>query len=211
MAFRVGDLVKVITQSGLNIRERADVGSTKLGAIPQGTVVPVIGDSTSGPGAASWVKVAYSGVEGWIAEGDGQTAWVSGAQPRDVATIEPGVYTVTGSNVNLRDQPSLQANVIIMTGPANETVLADGQAQDGFAHVTYRNNVGWMSRQYLAKQGTIDPASLLGPIPKPDLVQVKQDQMPSEPTQKGGAPAPSAGVLVGGLLALALVVYFLAK
>lgn len=199
--YTAGQLVKVNTPSGVNLRESPSTQSAVLVAIPNGTVIPVIGSSVQG-----FANVEFAGKRGFAWE-----EYLAYAQQADTEKIAPGDYTIIGSNVNLRQGPSLNAPIITMSGPIGEIFTADGQAQDGFAHGEYGGKPGWMAQRYLVPKGTpieIIKGQPVGPEP---IATTPPSGMPKPTPVSQTSGGASGGAIAAAMLALAGLIYYAVK
>jgi uncharacterized protein YraI len=200
--YHAGQFVKITGTPGANLRSDPSTQSDAniIQGIPTGTVVPVVGDSQNG-----FAQVAYLGASGFVSEN-----FVAAASAADVQaprTITPGPYRITGSNVNIRSGPSLNDGILVETGPVGETFVATGPAQNGYAAGTYtkggENFRGWIAEQYLGFGQ--DPAT------RPNLPTATVTKPTVPVTNVSQTSKPSGVMMAGGLLALAVVIYFMAK
>jgi hypothetical protein len=68
---------------------------------------------------------------------------------RTNVTLPDGTPAVVKANVNLRDAPSLQSNVIMVL-PASAAVIITGNPAKGWARVSYNGKTGYSDESYLA-------------------------------------------------------------
>lgn len=153
--FEVGAAVVVDTDS-LNLRERPDLESAIVVTLGTG----VSGTVLRGPEIAnnfSWYEIETDEATGWCV-GSFLATSESGSQERVFASGE-AVYVNTDA-VNLRSQPGLDADVVVvLTQHQNGIVLAGPEPADG--HTWYQvesaEGTGWASAQFFGK-GSADPA-----------------------------------------------------
>ncbi|GAB4514115.1 MAG: hypothetical protein Kow0047_25910 [Anaerolineae bacterium] len=82
----VGQPARVIAAGGLNVREGPGMDQDRLGRLAPGALVEVLEGPAMG-GTYRWWKVRdRRGLEGWVAEGDGEDVWLSPqvGEPRPV-------------------------------------------------------------------------------------------------------------------------------
>lgn len=206
--YHAGQFVKITGTPGANLRNDPSTASDAniLQGIPTGTVVPVVGDSQN-----AFAQVTYLGLTGFVSENF--VAPASAADVQAPQSIQPGGYRITGSNVNIRSGPSLNDGILTTTGPVGETFVATGLSQNAFAAGDYtgadgQKYRGWISVQFLGFGQ--DPATR-PPQQLPTLPVTRPNVPVTNASQTTTPPKPSGVVMVGGLMALALVIYFMAK
>ena len=207
MGFHAGSFVQVATPSGVNFRSAPKVDPSNLiTEIPNGAVMQVVGESVS-DGAQSWTNVTWNGGAGFVAE---QYMVASAAQQ-----VPAGTLTVQGSGVNLRTDPSLGSKVIVQTGNVGDTVESAGVAINQFVAVAYKGDSGWMSASYLVPVGQASPLARTLPVQPNPIAPVQPNPLVPAPAVTPAnvttTKPPGGAVIAGGLLALALVIYFMAK
>lgn len=205
-----GSFLKVNTPSGVNLRSSPSAAdeSNIMQGIPNGTILAVVGESANG-----WANVQIQGLTGYVSE-----QFLIAASPAEAVApkqIAATSYRITGAGVNVRSGPSLNDGIVTTTGPVGETWTATGNVQNAYSEGKYTNAAneqfrGWIAEQYLGFAQ--DPAMGGPPRQLPQLPPAT----PPAVTQVANKPPPPAGqpsgmVLAGGLLALALVIYFMAK
>jgi uncharacterized protein YgiM (DUF1202 family) len=205
MGFSAGQFVQVNTPSGVNFRSLPAVDPQNLvGTIPNGSVMQVVGESKDG-----WTNVLWGGKTGWVSE-----QYVIGAQATQVPT---GTLEVTGSAVNVRYDPALASPVETQTGPSGDQVESVGLAINQYVAIAYKGMQGYISAAYVRQPGQSAPIARTLPNVPAVTPQTPGAMLPapSVPVQHASATvpskAPSGPMLAGGLLALALVLYFVAK
>jgi uncharacterized protein YraI len=85
--------------------------------------------------------VGYTGIDGWVYD-----AYID---PVGGYGVQPGTYATTTSNLNLREQPNLGADVLLVI-PDGGSVLVGAENENGFRAVTYNGITGWAYETYLA-------------------------------------------------------------
>jgi uncharacterized protein YraI len=130
--------------------------------VPGGSTVQQTGNVVDG-----YITVQYKEVTGWLALEDlGQPSdYVTEAPPEE--TMEP-VQTRTpraGSGVafttvdlSMRDGPSATAEPV-MPVPAGSRVVLTGVMEGGFQRVTFSDQIGWVSNDYLTTPADPDPSA----------------------------------------------------
>ena len=99
--------VSATTVDNLNIRTNPGVGNPKIGLIPAGTTVPVLGRNQD----SNWALVDYNGVRGWSAAryftftGDFNTAPVT-RETGQTSVVNTSVSATPTINLNIRSGPS---------------------------------------------------------------------------------------------------------
>jgi uncharacterized protein YgiM (DUF1202 family) len=203
--FHAGQFVQVNTPSGVNFRSgRAVDPANVVAGIPNGSVMQVVGETVDG-----WTNVLWGGTPGWVSE-----QFVQGISP---TTVPTGTLEVTGSGVNIRHDPSLSSPVITQTGNVGDTVESAGLAINQYVAVAYKGQSGYISAGYVKQAGASSPLARTLPTPPAVVTPPAITPSPNAPppavtpaTQTTG-PAKGGVVLAGGILALALVIYFISK
>lgn len=136
---------------------RAMPGSgARLGTIPAGGVMDVIGGPQCANGTQIWWQVNYAGISGWTGEMEGRDYWLepaSGSTPQcspaprlrvgTTGTVTPGTPNV------LRDRPGLNASgsrvIGSLAGGAIFSILSGPTCQDGYYwwQVSAGGQTGW--------------------------------------------------------------------
>lgn len=131
----LADTFKVVKGGSLNLRETASLSAKILGQYPTGTWMTVISDD------GEWSEVSVNGKTGFV-----MSKYLSDTAAADTMYVR----TNTGRGLNLRDQPSLQGNIIASykSGTEVEIVLRGS----GWHKVTVGGNTGYMSSQYLSSK-----------------------------------------------------------
>ena len=83
-----------------------------------------------------------------------RVSYEEGGEPMPVL-YEAEVYAKTGSNVNLREQKSLNAKVI-MTVPIGAGVDVLDDSDPVWSYIDYANTRGYMMKEFLKQTGTTD-------------------------------------------------------
>lgn len=123
--------------------------------MPAGSEVTVTGSQQYG-----FYPVTYRGTSGWAY---GTYLSISGgnapAQPANDSAASPAGTATTTDALNLRDGPSLGANVLTVM-PAGATVALTGASQSGYTAVSYQGRAGWAASAYLTSgSGTVAAAA----------------------------------------------------
>ncbi len=73
----------------------------------------------------------------------------------DAETASASACTlVTNYNLNLRDQPTTDGSRVLLSIPMGTTVNADARTEDGWYHVEYGDDSGWVSGEYASADRT---------------------------------------------------------
>jgi uncharacterized protein YgiM (DUF1202 family) len=149
--FSVGDQV-VVTGGSLNLRDNAGLSANVLNVMADGSTASVL----SGPATADglpWYQLDTTdygqgwAVGGFLALANGNTS--GGTFPADAALI---VKTDDGSNLNLRQDPSINGALVGKLPDGSRVVVLDGpQSADGYDwyHLDTDLGTGWAAGQFL--------------------------------------------------------------
>lgn len=122
----------VVKGGALNLREEPSLSAKVIKQFPSGTWMTVT--ATEG----DWSKVEVNGLKGYV-----MSKYLS--ESNSDSTLY--VRTNTGRGLNLRDQPSLEGNIITSFKPGTAvTVLARG---NGWYKVSANGQTGYVSSRYL--------------------------------------------------------------
>lgn len=148
----------VVKGGALNLRQEPSLSAKVLGQYPTGTWMTVLSED------GEWSKVSVNGKQGYVmnkylSEGaSGSTLYVR---------------TNTGRGLNLRDEPSLEGNIITSFKPGTAVeVLVRGSS---WHKVSVSGTVGYMSAQYLTgsqSSGSTSTSSKTGVVKNPGANQV---------------------------------------
>ncbi len=150
----LADTFKVVKGGSLNLRETPSLSAKILGQYPTGTWMTVISED------GDWSEVTVNGKSGYV-----MSKYLSDTASANTMYVR----TNTGRGLNLRDQPSLQGNIIASYKPGTEVEIV--LRGSGWHKVTVGGNTGYMSSQYLSsKQGGSTTAPSTG-YPKTGTVK----------------------------------------
>ncbi len=124
-----------VTTTSLNLRSGPSSSHTVLRVMPQGATVQISATVQNG-----YRYVIHQGLAGWA-----YAAYLS----QDPGGGQPPSYKTTTVALNLREQPSTSARVLLVM-PAGATVRISDQLSNGFRQVTYNGTTGWAYEAYLA-------------------------------------------------------------
>ena len=142
----------------LNFRAGPSTDNRVLDVIPRGGAVTLTGESRNG-----FVSALYADEQGWVAEA--LLEMTEGNRDEEEAS-DPGsgdagtAYTTT--DLNLRDGPSLDNDVITVMPPAAAVTLT-GREEGGFAGVRYGDTSGWAWTEYLSSSAPEAPSEPVVP------------------------------------------------
>jgi uncharacterized protein YraI len=124
-----------IALAAVNLRSGPGTSYSVLRVVPEGAKIGTSTTVTNG-----FRYVSHNGLGGWMSEayigfGDGG----GGPVP---------AYQTTTANLNLREQPSTSAKILLVI-PAGSKVVPNGAAAYDFAQVTYNGVKGWVATAYL--------------------------------------------------------------
>jgi uncharacterized protein YgiM (DUF1202 family) len=149
-ALAVGQPARVTAPNGLNMREQASTTGTLVLQLGTGQRVAVLEGPLSNDGYTWWLVQDEQGNSGWVADGDGETVWLSpqigAAQPvnrppqvgdRVEVTMEPN------QQLSLRALPGTDAPLITQVNPGMEfTVINGPQSANGYTWYQVRSDDG---------------------------------------------------------------------
>jgi len=135
---RVGAAARVVARRGLNVRESPGLDSRRVGRFATGVLVTVREGPVEADGYRWWRVESGQGINGWLADGDGEDVWLTSeiGEPRPVnRPVRLGdrvVVTTTGGKwLSLRFQA---AGVLMWRVPAGtQFTVKDGPVDaEGF-------------------------------------------------------------------------------
>ncbi len=183
-----------ITAASARIRQQADMNSTAIGSVPEGTTVTIVNDVTDATGTR-WYEVNANGTAGFIradllsasASADSQQTQApaaDGAQAQAETPMDAQYATVKVANAKVRSTPSTSSGVV--EGLSNGTqVTVVGQSNGSDSKIWYY--VNFTSSSGEGKNGFIRSDLLeLGemvPVEAPPE-QPPQEEQPQEPQEE---------------------------
>jgi len=148
----------VVKGGGLNLRQEPSLDAKVLGQYPTGTWMTVLSED------GEWSKVSVNGKTGYV-----MNKYLSASASDSTLYVR----TNTGRGLNLRDEPSLEGNIITSFKPGTAvSVLVRGNS---WHKVSVNGTVGYMSAQYLTgsqSSGSTSTASKTGVVSNPGANQV---------------------------------------
>lgn len=135
-----------ITASSLWVRKGPGTSYGKLGSLSKNQTVTVNGQSNG------WYQISFKGQTGYIS---GKYAKYSsgGSGGGGTSTGNSGKsYTVTASALNVRKGAGTNYGILGQLS-RNATVTALGES-NGWLKISYKGNVGWISKQYTKAAGS---------------------------------------------------------
>lgn len=142
----VGQPARVVAPGGLNMRDTPSTAGALVTQAGTGQLVTVTDGPASADGFTWWQIDDGSGNVGWVAEGDGETDWLSpntaGVQAVNRAP-RVGDRVRAAVQLSLRAQPGTNAVLITQVNPGSEyTVLAGPQPVEGYNWYQIRSDDG---------------------------------------------------------------------
>lgn len=210
------------TTTSVNLRQAPSTTATILGTLPTGSLVTMLGSSTSADGH-TWARVQAGVLTGWIS-----TRYISPtgsrvATPTGVATVSPtpsrtptagpsvppasgtssaGFVYRTTTSVNVRQSPSTSAT-IIGTLPSGSMVVLLGDSAQANGHTWVRVQAGtitgWMALQYLSATGSrvATPTGVASITPTPSRTPTST-ATPTRTSTPNGTATRAAGGFISG-------------
>jgi uncharacterized protein YkwD/uncharacterized protein YraI len=148
--------------SPVELRGAPDSDGGVMSTIPAAAVVTLTGDAQDG-----YLGVVFDGQQGWadaaylqVADASSTTTALQPATAENDATqtaalapasgldAPPGAQAVTTTEVNLRSQPSANAEVLSIL-PAGSPVSLTGSQANGYVNVRVNGQAGWIDSTYL--------------------------------------------------------------
>ena len=157
-AASMAETFMVVKGGSLNLREQPSLDAKVLGQYATGTWMTVLSED------GEWSKVSVNGKTGYV-----MNKYLSAS----AADSTLYVRTNTGRGLNLRDEPSLEGNIITSFKPGTAvSVLVRGNS---WHKVSVNGTVGYMSAQYLTgsqSTGSSGTVSKTGVVSNPGANQV---------------------------------------
>ena len=140
----------IAAPGGLNMRQTPSTSGAIVTYLAGGQVVDVIAGPSEGDGYIWWQLDDRNGNQGWTAEGDGETAWLSPSlgEPQPVNRAprvgdRVVVTTEQGQQLSIRAQPGPDAPLLTRINQgAQVTILAGPQSAGGFTWYQIRSDDG---------------------------------------------------------------------
>lgn len=150
-----GEVWRVNTENGVNLRKAADVSSKKLGYMDMNTIFRIT-EKKAGADGSLWGKTKYDGEECWCALD--YSRYIAGG-PMDYSEEKPEEnsekWVITSDNgVRLRKGPGLNYDgLTVIPKNAKITVTATAEA-DGYlwGKVSYSGKSGWCVLNYAERE-----------------------------------------------------------
>ncbi|CAM3936571.1 SH3 domain-containing protein [Mesobacillus thioparans] len=95
-----------VTATSLNVREKPSLNASKVGQLNNGAVVPVHSQSNG------WAEITYAGKKAWVSSDYLKISGTPATGSASPAPADQFTGTVTASNLNVRDQNTLNGSVI---------------------------------------------------------------------------------------------------
>ena len=139
----VNKSTKVVTANGLNVRAKASVNSSRLGILPKGSKVEVVGQE------GNWSKIMYNGkvayvASSYLAKG---TSGASTSQAKPQGTSQKA-KVVTANGLNVRAKASVNSSRLGIL-PKGSKVEVIGQ-EGNWSKIMYNGKVAYVASSYLA-------------------------------------------------------------
>ncbi len=150
----IGQPARIVAPQGVNIRSEPQTGARRLGRFGTGIKVTVQDGPVEAGGYRWWKVVDSAGTAGWIADGDGQTTWLTPnvGEPRPVdRAVQPAdkiVVTLTG--VALRAFPGTGTTLLREMPRGVQLTLVEAPVDaDGLRWWHVRNDTydGWAAER----------------------------------------------------------------
>ncbi len=123
----LAEIKGTITGSGVNVRSEANTESSTVASLSNGEEVEILAKT------GDWYKISYNG-----------EAYVS-ADYIDVVSV---TGTISGSNVNIRKEPSTSSKVVATT-KTGDTVNVVAQSNDWYKIIRTNGDVAYVSKSYV--------------------------------------------------------------
>ncbi len=145
-ALAAGRPARIVAPGGLNMRDVPSTGGVLVVQAGAGQLVTVVDGPTSADGFTWWQIDDGAGRVGWVADGDGETEWLSPNTAGVQAVNRPprvGDRVRASIQLSLRSQPGTGAALITQIAPGAEfTVLAGPQPAGGYNWYQIRSDDG---------------------------------------------------------------------
>jgi cell wall-associated NlpC family hydrolase len=151
---------------GLNLRNAPSLDSEIIAGMPEGAMVEVIANGFFDDSGTEWSQITFDGIEGYGAAQYLETQPTDAAAPIAINTSSPApdattpatTATVLGTNgdgLNVRDAPSLDANVITGVLEGAIVQIVDGPVRSDIGDPWYQviadGVTGWVHGAYLVE------------------------------------------------------------
>ena len=157
-ALAIGQTARIVAPGGLNMRGTPSTGGALIVQVGTGQIVSILDGPTSADNFTWWQVDDGQGSVGWVADGDGDTEWLSPkiGEPQPVnRTPQVGDRVQVSIQLSVRAQPGTGAVLLTQTSPGQQfTVLAGPQNADGFSWFQIRSDDGSVEGWAASGDGT---------------------------------------------------------
>lgn len=135
--------IGTVTGSVVNLRTGAGTGNDIIARVTYGDTYPAVASQDG------WFQISFNNTVAWICGSYFAVSPVSEANSRGA---------VKGDVVNIRNLPSLDS-AVITTVPMGTTLVIFGE-EEGWYKVSYQGMMGYISKDYFAKDGMVSTVSV---------------------------------------------------
>jgi hypothetical protein len=141
-----GAPARVTAPNGLNMRTLSSAAGTLIVQLATGARVTVLEGPVEAEGFTWWRVDNGAGQTGWVADGDGETVWLSPqvGEPQAVdRSPRVGDRVTVSTQLSIRATPGTGATLLTQVNPNSQfTVLAGPQSADGLVWFQLRSDDG---------------------------------------------------------------------
>ncbi|EJA6381815.1 SH3 domain-containing protein [Clostridioides difficile] len=142
---------KVVTAKGLNFRTGPSTSSSKISTLGYGTEVGYISESNG------WSKISSNGRVGYVSSkylGTSVNDSTNENSENSSNDLVKGTKVVTAKSLNVRTGPGTSHSKIATLSYGTE--VGSISESGGWTKISYGNQTGYVSSQYLAEKGSVD-------------------------------------------------------
>ncbi len=142
-----------VTADALRVRTRPGTSYQVAGSLKKGDTIKIIQEDNN------WYEVSTAFGKGWVSKDYVQTGSPSGKAP---ASSEGKSGQITADSLNVRQEPSLQSDVIGKLEKGSKVIIL--AEQNGWTKISFSNKTAWISSDYVKITGRGQTSDVQQPL-----------------------------------------------